>query len=402
MRNMEVLVGVVMVLLVRSGRGDCGEAGPMPTFVDADEWTANNALIDGLGLPTVRLADIVFNRAGSPLSADSPLVEGIKGVTGGLEWNDGDASTALWYPQGVTVRHQPDGVSDGEYLLASWYSKEDDPNKGVRVSLVEGTTLQYRHLLLVELYENDSPPTGTAPTADFRAVPIHAGGIASVGRYLYVADTWAGYRVFDLAACLEVSTGLSDSIGLQSDGSYQAFNYRYIVPQVNRYLNVSGDPRVSWVSYSPPTSTAPPVLSSGEYDSGSTQGRLFQYVVNQTSGRLAVDERGIVLSPHNCSIVGGETKMQGGFWNPSTQQWALSCSSQVGSVGALYVSAPTGGQPDVQQVWAYGCEDLTMGSLVWSPASAKEGLYTLTEFPDSRCVFSVDPSLYFGSPASHR
>jgi hypothetical protein len=50
---------------------------------------------------------------------------------------------------------------------------------------------RYRHVLLVEPYRD------RAGNPSFRAVPVHAGGIAWYGHYLYVADTYAGFRVFD-------------------------------------------------------------------------------------------------------------------------------------------------------------------------------------------------------------
>ena len=85
---------------------------------------------------------------------------------------------------------------------------------------------KYRKILLVE-------PTGTTTAPSFKDVTVHAGGVSWYGDYLYVADTGHGMRVFNMAKILKTSTGgTADQIGRQSDTTYYAPHYAYVLPQV--------------------------------------------------------------------------------------------------------------------------------------------------------------------------
>jgi hypothetical protein len=122
-------------------------------------------------------------------------------------WQSGDDSTTAWYPQGITtsVDASPDGEYEGKtVVLTSWYYRGSGTNKGGRVSFVNyahPSAPPYRHVLLVEPY------TDATGHPNFRAVPVHAGGMFWYGYYLYVADTWGGFRVFDTRHIWQVSTG---------------------------------------------------------------------------------------------------------------------------------------------------------------------------------------------------
>ncbi|KAH1499360.1 hypothetical protein KXV52_001265, partial [Aspergillus fumigatus] len=135
------------------------------------------------------------------------------------KWNPGDMATKKWVPQGITgsADASASGKWDGrEMWLVSWHRDDD---KSVRVSFVDRKTHKYRHVLLVE------------PTADdnFAAVPVHAGGIAWYGEWLYVVDTSHGIRVFDLGQIWQVEDG--DDVG-KKGGKYSAAGYLYVLPQI--------------------------------------------------------------------------------------------------------------------------------------------------------------------------
>lgn len=130
--------------------------------------------------------------------------------------------------------------------------------------------ITYRHVLLVE----------PDATRGFKPVTNHAGGLAWVDSYLFVADTSRGVRVFDLSRILQVSSaaGCSARCGVSS-GVACAYGYSYVLPQVGAYvfptgLSSSCRPLFSFValdrSTSPPTLTgaASTVLRADQNDYG--------------------------------------------------------------------------------------------------------------------------------------
>lgn len=131
-----------------------------------------------------------------------------------------DRETLKWVPQGITST--ADAVEDGKYgdhdgWIVSWHRSD---NKGVRVTFIDKKTKKYRHVLLVYPYADD----------DFKAVPVHAGGIVWYGDTLWVVDTDNGTRVFDLSNIWEVEAG--KGVGKKSGGGYSAAGYKYVIPQI--------------------------------------------------------------------------------------------------------------------------------------------------------------------------
>ena len=193
------------------------------------------------------------NREVQPLG-NAPELKGVKDVSGGFRWNPGDNAVDYWWPQGITgsADATPGGVVDGHReLLVSWYSKN---GKGTRVSFVNADSLsntKYRHVLLVE--PNDS--------GGFGLVQSHAGGIAWVGDYLYVAETDGGLRVFDMRHLLKVPNP-DDALG-----------YAFILPQVGLYKTEPGL-RFSFVALD---RTNGPALVTGEYKKGAAGGRIVRW-----------------------------------------------------------------------------------------------------------------------------
>ena len=134
----------------------------------------------------------------------------------GFSWNDEDASTLKWRPQGITATV----VEEREFVLVSWYgrSEEDYANRGVRISCVDITSasnILYRHVLLVdENYE----------TFD----NMHAGGLVLLGNLLHVPDSRSGAKrvyTFDINKMLYIPESDRDSF----------YNYVYILPRIGAY-----------------------------------------------------------------------------------------------------------------------------------------------------------------------
>ncbi|MFG2873595.1 hypothetical protein ACGFYU_00940 [Streptomyces sp. NPDC048337] len=252
-----------------------------------------------------------------------------------LCWDGGDSDTEEWIPQGLT------GVSDAQVdelwgsrkpLVASWYDKANtqlcstDPDtcqdKGVRLSFLDPETevpgnadgRRYRHVLLVEPYYN------SYGNVSYRAIDIHAGGLAWYKYYLYVADTMNGLRVFDMRSILDLNHDQDASVddttldGLKSnvrDASktgrqsnvYYSHTYRYVMPQVASYKFVAaqgnsssaatcvatGAPKASYISVDR-SNTAAPSLVMGEYcDSDDThleKGRVGALPMDDATGLL--------------------------------------------------------------------------------------------------------------------
>ena len=82
-------------------------------------------------------------------------------------WDWAEQWTREWWPQGITWA--------GERLLVSWYAKSG----GSRVSVVDLETRRYAHVTLL------------TPAGD--PLKIHAGGLAWIDGWLYVAATGKGF-----------------------------------------------------------------------------------------------------------------------------------------------------------------------------------------------------------------
>lgn len=295
-----------------------------------------------------------------------------------------DFRTRSWYPQGVTT--SSDAYGAGRYenrdvVLASWYDHADDGiQKGARISFVDWTNKsspRYRHTLLVEPYTSGGQPT-------FRAVSIHAGGIFWYGYNLYVVDTYNGLRVFDLRHIYRVSTGRSNVVGRQSDGTYHAFNYRYVLPQSRRYTPISptGDNRLRFSFVSLDRTTTPDSILVGEYDVNGAGPRIVRWDIDYTNRRLRTTN-GVATARWayqvNVASMQGVNSINGRFFisrsrGSSTRGDLLTW--RPGSVATIH----TGALP-------IGPEDLSYRENV-------NELWTLNEYPGNRYVFAVRPSSF--------
>lgn len=170
----------------------------------------------------------IFAEAGKNVSVADVFNDGnhkLASASGGMRaWEEtadfDDQNTSKWMPQGITST--ADALGKGTYegvdgIIASWYRTDD---KAVRVSFVNKKDWSYRHVLLVYPDAKD----------DFKDVPVHAGGVMWYGNTLWVVDTRNGIRVFDMDNIWQVESG--DGTGKNSDGTYSAAGYKYVLPQI--------------------------------------------------------------------------------------------------------------------------------------------------------------------------
>jgi hypothetical protein len=307
-------------------------------------------------------------------------------------WNYDDGHSTHWYPQGITGSGEgySDGDVDGKQALAvSWYYREDPKEtatgyKGARISFVDIDDLndvRYRHVLLVE-------PTGTTSSPNFKEVRTHAGGIAWYGRYLYVADTSRGFRVFDLARMMRVRTDEFIAPGIVPigiiGGEAYALGYKYVLPMVKRYVQPAG-PDSSLLLSNPAEylrllqkqftfsylsidrTTTPHQLIVGEYDESS-------------SGRFAVWD----LNSSNKLLDSGSSREVYDIRRTKTQGVARANAvwfydhSYAEDQYRIHMQLPNGTVESIKG--GYGLEDMHYDI-------NHSRLWMLTEHPESRKVF---------------
>jgi hypothetical protein len=287
------------------------------------------------------------------------------------------------------------GARDGgrKWLAVSWHSEQDDVEKGIRMSFVDGTDwsnpIRYRNVLLV-----NPIAAGDAPSKHdtFAAIPAHAGGVVWFQDCLYVADSRGfeegrrgGVLVFDMARIKEVDDSRDDVIGWSTavDRTYYAFGYRYVLPQVGSYRQLADDAGrpLRWSFLGLDRTGAKRSLMMGEYaTSDDAPGRLIWWELDARSGRLAVPSPGPQLRAALARACSDERFLQGGhsqaFADGSV--WLSRSSSR----DALYERPVGGGQGVTHEPWADQPEGLT-----YSPASDK--LWCVTERAGARAVFAV-------------
>lgn len=342
-------------------------------LVEGLEWETHGALLDQLAavLPTRSIGQLLgdLNRAAAPAMA-------VPGDVAPLEltfrWDDDDFAKAWWIPQGLTgtADAYDGGLLDGrEALLVSWYFDAarlpDAPeDKGVRVTLVDVTepdAVAYRHILLVE-------PVAGEPV-DFKPVPIHAGGVVWYGGLLFVADTSAGLRVFDLERILDIDSAV-DAIGYDPQAAqYHAGLYSYAAVQIGAYRRGAAcAPRFSTLALD--RSASPPQLVVAEYCNGTDacdgahHGRIFAWPIDLATGRLPA-----ATTWASAAAYTGQSHLQGATRSAGTV--FLSSSAPPSDGGALYVLAAGG--PSVEHGWIDTPEALMLaGDRIWS-LSEKSG-----------------------------
>lgn len=351
-------------------------------------------------------------------SAWQPLRDRSGTDTIGFCWQSGDDATPEWYPQGLATTREAsaNGHFDGHQLVVtSWYHKgvgvtspdgrcprdpevpitSRRPIKGVRISLVDWDAdfpNTYRHLLLVEPALTSAGQATYRPLLTSSGESLHAGGIAWYGSYLYVVDTSGGLRVFDFNRIYAVSTGSSDLVGRQSDGTYHAFNYAYVMPQVGRVRPVTGGLRFSFATVDRGPASAPKALVVGEYAeddaTARTRSRLVRFPL-RSDGRLSAGADGRTVTA-TAAYNTGYRQMQGVAAYHGRYWFASSNGCRGGTVASHYGTlrfwdSSTG--RTASYTWAFGPEDLSY----WHDPTegVADYLWTQTEYLNHRAVVAV-------------
>ncbi|HEX5597996.1 MAG TPA: hypothetical protein VFX61_18570 [Micromonosporaceae bacterium] len=301
-------------------------------------------------------------------------------------WNSGDNNVAYWWPQGVTSSADAydAAVYEGKtVILVSWYDDGSDGiDRGVRVSFVNYASPSaptYRHVLLVEPYtRSDGRPS-------FRPINIHAGGIFWYGHYLYVASTNLGFRVFDVRHIWRTSTTDGAAIGWQSDGTYQAYGYKYVLPQAFTYSHstAGGYSKLRFSFASLDRTSAPDSVIVGEYGYPGTGTRLVRFEIDYTNRMLKTSSDGYAraVQAYDVSV----TSMQGA--TAINGKYYLSTSDGDANRGDLATFRPGGSVVMHYDTLPIGPEDVSY----WGP---KGQLWSVTEYPGSRSVFAIRAGAY--------
>ena len=168
----------------------------------------NRTTVESLDLDRIALA---FN--------EKSLTDVDEILSSGFWWNQDDAGTTKWRPQGVTTFHASSGR---RFVLVSWYGRKDEgySERGGRISFVEISDIQnssqylYCNVLLVDRTYCTLPG-------------IHLGGIEQQNGSLYVADSRKGMQSileFDL------ENGIYEMFSAES-----MFGYRYVLRQKSSF-----------------------------------------------------------------------------------------------------------------------------------------------------------------------
>lgn len=345
-------------------------------------------------LPGVTLGAVADDANRTP---SCPSVPSVTHRTAYYCWNEGDRNTSAWYPQGITTSSDALGAGtwDGKRLnLVSWYDHADDGiDKGVRISVsnlsASASAPPYRHVLLVE-------PSGTTSAPSYKPVKVHAGGIMWYGNLLYVADTTGGFRVFDLDRMWRVSTGDASKIGRQPDGSYHAFDYKYVLPQTAKFTDstVGGYAELQHSSVSLDRTSTPDSVVVSEYRSKDdlakgAQVRTVRVPIDYTDRLLKPASDGVIKATEayrtDLESVQGSTAIDGEFFFSQSDG---SNHSDPNSDGDLHTFvAPSGSLVRHGNALTVGAEDLS-----YDPT--RDYLWSLGEYPGYRWVYAADASSF--------
>lgn len=294
-------------------------------------------------------------------------------VSSGLAWEQSDAQTKRWYPQGITTSADAYGADtdagrfEGQpVVIVSWYGhgRLGWLLLGSRISVLDLSdedAPRYRHVLLVA-------PSRFLGINWLRPVRVHAGGIVWYGHYLYVAGTKKGVLVFRLDDIVRVQNRARTS------------GYRYVLPQFTSF-SAENDPDAAPMTYSfMSLDRTGPVdhLVAGEYGRKGGTHRLMRFALDRETQLLNTNHRGHA-SPESAFDRQVE-RMQGAALVDGT--WVLTASRGEENPGDLWVGHP--GEFTIRRgVLPPGPEDITY----WP---GRGELWSLSEWPGQRWVFAID------------
>lgn len=151
----------------------------------------------------------------------------------GFKFDEEDTKDKNWYPQGISYIEEKKNTKT---IVISWYHKKTDY---ARITFVKpiGDKVEYNHVTLVQADCDTS----------YKAIETHAGGIAIIGNYIYVADsTLGGVRVFNANVLFEITEPADTECGIVKTSS--ALGHRYIIPEVCHYKLKVGISKMSFMS----------------------------------------------------------------------------------------------------------------------------------------------------------
>jgi hypothetical protein len=343
----------------------------------------NSALTTTLGTSAVHT---VMENANHDRSAITDSL-GVAGYVDGFKFDSGDNGDCTNYPQGITSSRDAIGTANsGNYdghqlILVSWYTKDgcDGAQTRSRITLVDWDATypnDYRKVLLVE-------PTGTTAAPSFKDITVHAGGVSWYGDYLYVADTGHGMRVFNMKDILNTNTGgTADQIGRQSNGTYYAHNYAYVLPQIGTVTasTTSGTPLV-WSSISLDRVSGSIVMAEYTCQSGCTdypnrapRAIRFPFASGATTFAATTTASEALQLPWY--KLNGVASHNGRWWFNSS------------GAKQLYYWTPATGSKTF--AWVSGGESLSY----WEDTTNPDLLWSLQETLGHRNVFAVEQATY--------
>lgn len=343
-----------------------------------DTSTLGERLVTDEGLEQTTWTALTLNRVATTLGHSALTKKGVSHPHVGFRWAEDDGNTTVWIPQGITGLRLGD---ERKFVVVSWYGAGSYEHKGVRLSFCDVTDMsavRYRHVLAVEPTENHRQ------YGLYQPVVRHAGGLASKGDTLYMADTNSGVRVFDTSRILCVDPDPSkDRCGIGfADGRPRAFDYRYILPQVGRYVLDQDDTKFSFCSMDW-TDPDHPLLLTGNYHRPTTP----KYD-NPPSMLAWWNLDGTQIVGVDRTLAWGVQRAQGGA---SIAGYVL--ASRSGDNPSLVVGTEANfSGTKTSSPWPHGCEDLH-----FSPHS--RNLWCLTEHTSDpgRFVFAVKADDYLPS-----
>jgi hypothetical protein len=354
-------------------------------LADQQQWASKGANIDRLGqhLPVVGVADLLkdLDHQGVVVANDHPELARLERLDRAYGWDAFDHQDKTWMPQGISGAADAaadERIAGRSVIAVSWYhnakaSGLGDRHEVARISFVDVTDpadIRYTHVVLADVVDEG----GARP--DLRPVRIHAGGIAWVGRYLYVADTTRGLRVFDTERILALDSH-DDAFGYDPNTDrYRAYGHHYALPQVGAYFltDQSCWHRFSFVAAD--HTSSPPSLVTGEFRDNDIAGKLMRWDLD--GDRLAATGPGPGITHPSQVFHAQESDMQGAVSVDGA--WYITSSGQDGAWGRLYRAER--GAPSVASGWVIGPEDVMF-------SRRDQRLWSLSEFAGRRYIFAV-------------
>lgn len=357
--------------------------------------TALDAALPNVGVSTVLgSANHPMKTCGSSELTALPIAPV---ATSSMCWDDGDAATTTWNPQGLTSSGDAD--DDGSWganklILSGWqYTVDDGRKNDARVAFIDDNNpaqARYRWVYLVA-------PNSTGTT--FTAAKSHLGGMIWYGDKLLVSATGGSsvaIRVFSMSHLLQ-ATDSSNTIGRTSSG-WAAYGYQYVMPQIGYYTYAAGTCSMSvdtavpcFSSISLDRSSSPASLVTTEYFSDQTlNGRLIRYSFG-SDFLLAANSNSV---PAVQAYRSGVANMQGVLSRNGNWYVAHSSATYHGQLwrqttSASAVQSCTTPDPSASMCWALHPEALTY----WL---STDTVWSQTEWPNLRMVFSVPFSTIAG------